>query len=87
MGNKGGGRKAFLKAAVNSKQAEALEPEAEPSTSAAQTPSETDAQQISPAAPQRPSKQTATVPPGAVASLSGGDAETRGQMLQRHKKV
>ncbi|KAK9810921.1 hypothetical protein WJX73_008628 [Symbiochloris irregularis] len=93
MGNKGGGRKGFVKAAAATKQSGpedddyAAETNAAPPSSS-QTGSEVPEAATSSALPQRrsPESKPGGPPESCVASLASGEPETRGQMQQRHKK-
>ena len=80
MGNKGGGRKGFVKAAAATKQPDAPAEAKDPVEEVGQVYAQSD---------QKPEKKD-TGQPGTAISLPDvepADNETRGQMLQRHKKV
>lgn len=104
MGNKGGGRKGFVKAAAATKragpeedtgadvsaQAASSKPDVAESAAARSEAGATDTSKPAPEESSRPGAVKAGAPPqqaACVASLDSSEEETRGQMVQRHKKV
>lgn len=93
---KGGGRKAFLKGVRHDSDSEqddkgkAAQPSKQPKQPSAPKPNKADAFLIDAPLPTPPAAAPAPAPPQGSDSDAEGDAqgtETRGQMVQRHKRV